>query len=82
MKHYLRPCEAQAIEKYKEKYELIEEGAHVISFDVEKCQPDGWYLPVRINKAKGTKFCADEQGELIENFEVNINESEEMHCSK
>lgn len=82
MKHYLRPCEAQAFEKYQEKNELIEKGIHVINFEVEECQPDGWYLPVRLDNAKGKKFCADEQGEMIENFEADVDDSEKMHCSK
>lgn len=82
MKQYLRPCEAQAIERYKEKFDLIEDGTHVINFDVEQCQPDGWYMPVRESKANRTKYCADEQGELIEDFEVDISESDGMKCSE
>ncbi|XP_063699099.1 uncharacterized protein LOC134829777 [Culicoides brevitarsis] len=80
MKDYLRACEAQAIEKYQEKYNLIEKGIHVINFDVEECQPDGWFLPVRVDKTKNMKYCADEQGNLIENFEAIINKAKEMQC--
>uniref|UniRef100_A0A336MSB7 CSON003392 protein n=1 Tax=Culicoides sonorensis TaxID=179676 RepID=A0A336MSB7_CULSO len=75
MGDYLRDCEAQALEKYIEKFKLMEKGFHV-----EECQPDGWYMPVRINKTNGTKYCADEYGELIEDYEIAISDAKNMNC--
>lgn len=81
MENYLRPCEQKLFTQIEEKYRLMKEkGIIVIDYELEKCQPNGWYP--RVRESEKTKYCSDEQGELIENFEVSKNEAEYMNCSK
>lgn len=82
MDRFYRPCEFSNIQKLSELYDFQKDGYIIMDFQLDDCQPDGWYSPVR--ETDNDRYCSDPRGDIIENYIVSKTDpkAKDMNCSK
>uniref|UniRef100_A0A6M2DWG9 Putative thyroglobulin type i repeat protein n=1 Tax=Xenopsylla cheopis TaxID=163159 RepID=A0A6M2DWG9_XENCH len=76
---YLRNCEKELLDQLKDIAQRQKDGFIVLEYELQQCQPDGWYAPVKTEKDK--KICVNKFGGQIETYEAQLNSPEALNMN-